>query len=177
MNRFNQPKDEKDERLQAFKDFSDEQVAKHGLTHAILDESGEVVLVSLFEWAFWFEKSPQRVIQQDYYREGEYKVSTIFTGLDMGYNPERPLWFETMVFGPEEEERMPVTGKLYWARPCLWTERCTTLTQALATHKAGQDWLEQYMKECDANPRKHQGPVLGSESETGSGGGASPLDD
>lgn len=148
--RFNTPFDagalEKEARLQAFKDCSDETTRKHGLHHAILNESGEVQLVSLFEWAFWFEKNRgQRVIQQDYTQDGNYKVSTVFTGLDMGWNPKRPLYFETMVFGPEEETDW-FDGSKRMMRPSLWIDRCSTLAQALAMHKAGQAWLDDYLQ-------------------------------
>lgn len=172
MNRFEKPRDpDKEKKLKEFKDFSDEQVRKHGLTHAVLNEDGDVVLVSLFEWAFWFEGSRQRVIQQDYFRDNDYKVSTIFTGLDLDCTPAHPVWFETMVFGPEEECRMPLSGEPYLARPSLWTERCRSLKEALAAHEEGKKWLELYLHELDKNTGQNQtpSPVLDKKPETGTG--------
>lgn len=142
FNRPAQPPSEPD-KLQEFKDFSDEQMAKHGAHHAVLSESGEVMLVSLFEWAFWLEKGGgQRVIKQDYV--AKHKVSTVFVGLDLGWNPKRPLWFETMVFGPEEETDF--FGKKMMMRPSLWTQKCTTLAQAKEQHKEGRKWLAGYLR-------------------------------
>lgn len=151
MNRLNQPADsDKEAQLDQFKKFSDEQARKGGgPRHAVLDESGNVVPATLFEWAFWLEKAGDRhrVIQQDY--PGEYKVSTVFIGLELGWNPERPLWFETMVFGPEEETEW-FDGTKKMMRKSLWTGRCATLAQAKAQHEEGHKWLAAHLAEKSA---------------------------
>ena len=135
MNRFNQAA-KPDRRLAELKKFSDEQLAKYGVSHYILDESGNVMGASLMEWALWVEKNGQRVIQQDY--PAEHKVSTVFIGL------ENEL-FETMVFGPEYEADF--FGKKKMLRRSLWRERCETLAQALETHQRGLQWLHAYLVE------------------------------
>jgi hypothetical protein len=59
------------------------------------------------KWGTWMEKARQeRVVSQT--MVGDVKVSTVFLGLDHGWNEARPLIYETMVFGgplDEEQER------------------------------------------------------------------------
>lgn len=145
--RFNQPGSEppeKDKALDELKKFSNEQMEKYGPTHWILDESGEVIPASLLEWAFWFEKNPQRIIQQDLIED--HKVSTIFEGLSMYRlaKNERPVVFETMVFGPERIHKW-FNGTEKMMRPSLWQERNCTLKEALATHERAIEWLKDYL--------------------------------
>lgn len=145
--RINQPFGPQPDKLAELKKFSDEQLAEHGVHHYVLDESGNVVGASLIEWCFWLERNGrQRVIQQDYPKE--HKVSTIFTGLNMSYNPKRPLFFETMVFGLEEPTEW-LDGTKKMMRPSLWTERCRTLREALEMHKRGLEWLDNYLIELE----------------------------
>lgn len=50
-------------------------------------------------WAFWFEKSENRVVKQEWV--GESRVSTVFLGLDHNYSQHHnapPYLWETMVF-------------------------------------------------------------------------------
>lgn len=66
------------------------------MNKAIL-EGKEIKLVNdLIEWATWFEKANRHVAQT---MIGEVKVSTVFLGLDHGWDGKTPLWFETMIFG------------------------------------------------------------------------------
>jgi hypothetical protein len=132
--------------LDELKRFSDEQMAKYGAFHWILNESGEVIPASLMEWAMWFEKNPQRVIQQDYIED--HKVSTIFEGLDIYYglhDSRRPIVFETMIFGPPEQT-VWFDGTKRMMRPSLWQERDCTLKEALKRHQEGIEWLKDYLK-------------------------------
>ena len=78
----------------------------------ILDEKNNVVPVNgpdhtenCIEWGNWFEensKNKRRVIKQESI-DKDYYVSTVFLGIDHGYNYSndenyQPLVFETMVF-------------------------------------------------------------------------------
>lgn len=143
--RINRPEGPKPDALAEMKRFSDEQMEKYGPTHYILNESGEVIPASLFEWAFWFEKNPQRVIRQDYI--DDHKVSTIFEGLGtnrMYFPNQRPIVFETMVFGPAEPTEW-FNGETRMMRPSLWQQRDCTLQEALATHELATTWLKNYL--------------------------------
>jgi hypothetical protein len=118
--------------------------------HGILDEDGNVVECDLMTWALWFERSRQRIIEQDEI-EG-FWVSTIFMGLDHQYLPKgRPLWFETMVFhAPEydpEHDRMR-------RQEAGYCERYSTLKEARRGHLAAVEWLRQHQftKESRADP-------------------------
>lgn len=165
--RINKPLEEKPDNLQKLKDFSDEQMRKHGPTHFLLDDSGNVVPASLFEWCFWYEKSRQRVIQQDYVED--CKCSTVFTGLDMGYRllpGGKPLVFETMVFGAEYVGDF--FGKPMTFRPELQTYRCSTLAEALAQHQAGLEWLKGFLARVPAGER-HKRQLDTEDDEPGPG--------
>jgi hypothetical protein len=111
-------------------------------SHAILDESGNVIPASLLEWATWFETNDkQRIIQQDYFLDDKFKVSTVFLGTNHNYfSSDKPLWFETMVFGPKKKKVL--LGKMHEVRPDLWMRRCETLAQAKAQHQEGINWLK-----------------------------------
>lgn len=65
----------------------------------------KVVPVGLDQWAKTFEKADRRVALTVLNRRRHIHVSTVFLGLDHGWG-ERPLWFETMVFGTSIDEAM-----------------------------------------------------------------------
>jgi hypothetical protein len=111
--------------------------------HAVLDENGKVIPADLMEWAIWFERSGQRLIE--YTEIQSHTVSTVFTGLDMNLNPfsNHQLWFETMVFGPPREEEL--MGRKIRLRPSLWSLRTATKEEALGAHEKGRRWLVDYL--------------------------------
>ena len=91
----------------------------------VLDEHGEPrAEPDTLTWARWLETSPDRVIAHDR-DEGpgapNVFVSTVFLGIDHGFDPGAPLLFETMVFGGGHD--------------CL-TRRYTTRAEALRGHQA-----------------------------------------
>jgi hypothetical protein len=98
-----------------------------------------LIPATLEEW-MRFMSSPQRVIEQEYFMDGRYKVSTVFMGLDHGYGA-KPLYFETLVFGPEEERQL--FGAPISIRPELWGYRTETLAEAKEAHQDGIRWLQQ----------------------------------
>lgn len=63
----------------------------------ILDEHGEPKLEpDILRWARWFETADRRVAVDTI---GQYKVSTVFLGLDHNFSEGPPLLWETMIFG------------------------------------------------------------------------------
>jgi len=70
------------------------------MKHFIL-ENKEIKECDLMTWAKWFEGS-ERIIDND--KINEVTVSTIFLGIDHGYMNNKPLLFETMVFGGKLDE-------------------------------------------------------------------------
>lgn len=112
--------------------------------YAILDESGNVMPASLMEWGAWFGRTHQRYICFDSFNQDQYRVSTVFLGLNHNYNPgpnAKPLWFETMVFGPPEMKDL--LGQMTEVREDLWIKRCETLAEAKAMHTEGIAWLKE----------------------------------
>lgn len=78
----------------------------------ILDEKKNVVPTDdLNEWGIFFESS-DRIVAQD--TINDILVSTVFIGLDHGFNSQRPVVFETMIFGGEFDQHQE--------RYCTWNE-------------------------------------------------------
>ena len=75
----------------------------------------------LLKWGKWFEKRHVRKVRTTYL--GSVQISTIFLGLDHGWNGI-PMLFETMIFG------LPDTDGDF-----DYQIRCTTHRQALKMHK------------------------------------------
>ena len=83
---------------------------------------------NLGEWATFRETwDNRRIAQED---AGENRVSTVFIGMDMGWNPEKPLVFETMVFDKEGNE-------------CYCT-RASTYEEAEQQHKEAVEFAKTY---------------------------------
>jgi hypothetical protein len=79
----------------------------------ILIDKEPVVAANLEAWADWFSTNDRRVALT---QVGPYRVSTVFLGLDhrfFGDGP--PLLFETMSFGPDDNE----VSQLRWS---TWAE-------------------------------------------------------
>lgn len=83
----------------------------------ILDENHKPITVSsIMEWGMWFEaeRGKNRIVKQTEL-EGDILVSTVFLGIDHGFNfgdedDNVPILFETMIFGGELndfQERYP----------------------------------------------------------------------
>jgi len=61
--------------------------------YRVLDENHNVVPATMFEWAMFFEE--RTVAKSDV---AQYRISTVFLGLDHSHGVGPPLYFETMVF-------------------------------------------------------------------------------
>jgi hypothetical protein len=100
----------------------------------ILNENNEPVECDdLFAWAAWLQTASLRIAEDQI---GESMVSTVFLGLDHSFGGDKPLLYETMVFG----------GKL---DNYCW--RTSTIEEALAQHSTAvwmvrsKKWYEWFM--------------------------------
>lgn len=69
------------------------------MKRAILSDKKVVPVDDILEWARWFEAADRTVARTNI--EGS-EVSTVFLGIDHGFSAE--LWFESMVFGGENDQ-------------------------------------------------------------------------
>lgn len=95
--------------------------------------------LELMEWAELFEDHEYKIIQQE--TVGEYWVSTVWVGLDMGhwsYGDVVPLIFETMIFDTAGEE--------------VWCERHPTLEAAKHGHLFACTYAEHLLDDDDGDP-------------------------
>jgi len=72
--------------------------------HYIMNDDGSLREVySLFEWAHWFETAKRHIGDT---KIGGVRISTVFLGIDHGFDSP-PQLFETMVFGgPLDQEQV-----------------------------------------------------------------------
>lgn len=76
-------------------------VDRHTMKYKLDAQNRAVPVEDLLEWGKWFEEN-DRVVAQDY--AGVFKISTVFLGLDHGWDGPPVLW-ETMIFNdPIERE-------------------------------------------------------------------------
>jgi hypothetical protein len=67
------------------------------------------------------ERNHERVINSDYFDDGNIHVSTVFLCIDHGHGEyNQPILFETMIFGSDKLEG--------------YQERCATYEEALSMH-------------------------------------------
>lgn len=93
----------------------------------MLDENGNVTTTdNVNEWGLWFE-SADRVVAQE--TIDGCKISTVFLGLNFGWNDEPPKLWETMVFYGEE------FGDVYQKR-CAGTKK-----DAQLMHEEAVKWV------------------------------------
>jgi hypothetical protein len=70
----------------------------------ILDDKGNPVPESnIRKWGTWMQNGEQRRVAWDVLESG-VKVSTVFLGLDHGWDGGPPVLWETMVFGGPHDE-------------------------------------------------------------------------
>lgn len=75
----------------------------------------------LYTWGKWFENADNRIVAGD--TIAGVRISTVFLGIDHSFGADKPLLFETMVFGGEYDQSQ---------------ERYCTIKQARAGHN---QWL------------------------------------
>lgn len=101
-----------------------------------LDKNRTVVPASdMLDWALFFEKQDRRIVKQECI--AEYWVSTVFLGIDHGFNRSgAPVLFETMVFVDKEEDADSGESKARQRESTGGCERYCTWDEAAAGHEA-----------------------------------------
>ena len=113
----------------------------------VLGPDGEAVECSdLKEWSEWFEANAPIVLKQSGTQDGKV-VSTVFLGIDYGFEEGRPILWETMLFnGPG----------LDGAEDC---QRSCSRAEALYTHRqfcGMYDVNENDVFDLSATPEEHK---------------------
>ena len=91
----------------------------------ILDENHNVIpAANTLEWGEFFNK-PDRIVAAT--EIGEIRVSTVFLGIDHSWGGDKPVVFETMIFGGEHDQ--------YQDRCCTWVEAEAMHVKAVAIAK------------------------------------------
>lgn len=96
------------------------------MTYYILEGHEPKPCQDVIEWAKAFQTA-DRIIKQDHFVESDIRVSTVFLGLDHGFNG-KILLFETMIFGGEHDE---------------WQDRYSTWDEAIEGHKKAVELVTQ----------------------------------
>jgi hypothetical protein len=85
----------------------------------ILDEENRPVKSSIIEAGEWLDKNLKRkAVKQEYI--GDVYVSTVFLGLDHSFKSDKPVLWETMIFGGDHDQ---------------YQERYTSYEDALKGHQ------------------------------------------
>lgn len=75
----------------------------HGLY--ILNENGEPVTEpDTLKWARWFETHDRHVAYDECSRPKKVRISTVFLGIDHSFGGEKPVLWETMIFGGPHDQ-------------------------------------------------------------------------
>jgi len=85
----------------------------------------EAVPADLMTWATWFETADRAVAKT---QVGDFRVSTVFLGIDHNFGDGPPLIFETMVFDRDGGD--------------VWMERWSTWAQAELGHMEAVERVE-----------------------------------
>ena len=92
----------------------------------ILDENNKPVESSTTEYYMWEEENPtKRIVKQD--TIGDIRISTVFLGLDHSYNSDKPILWETMIFGGKQDQ---------------YQERYSSYEDALIGHQKALDLVK-----------------------------------
>ena len=92
----------------------------------ILDENNKPVESSAIEYLMWEEENPtKRIVKQD--NIGDIRISTVFLGLDHSFISDKPILWETMIFGGEQDQ---------------YQKRYTSYEDALTGHQKALDLIK-----------------------------------
>lgn len=70
-------------------------------------------------WGLWFTTADRHVAKTEL--PHGFTVSTVFLGIDHGWNSDKPILFETMVFGDYDEVNLAEAG-IHTQRYASWAE-------------------------------------------------------
>lgn len=112
--------------------FGADYLDRFHMWHYVLDEGSHVPRkATLGEWAVWLEVQRGkpygglRRVRRDTLPDGTW-VSTVFLGLDHGFDPDGPpILFETMIFDSEDATSSDID----------YQDRCSTWDEALKMHE------------------------------------------
>lgn len=97
----------------------------------ILDEHNNPVPCDIFTWGKFFE-TERRIVRQE--QVGEYWISTVFLGIDLGWGHGPPVLFETMVFlndwGGIDQDRCCTWAEAMWMHQVFVARYTTRLASA-----------------------------------------------
>lgn len=101
----------------------------------ILNGELPVAANDLDEWATWIEKAERHVADETI---GDYRISTVFLGLDHNYHSDGPpIFWESMVFAKKHND--PIDNDMM---------RCSgSWEQAEAMHARMVDKVKQHIKD------------------------------
>jgi hypothetical protein len=98
----------------------------------ILDNNHKPVHKPVLESAKWMEDNPNRkVVGYDELTDlngDEVRVSTVFLGLDHGWSGSKPILWETMIFGGENDQ--------------AYQERYASYEQAIEGHQKAINFIK-----------------------------------
>lgn len=72
-------------------------------SHYVLKNGVPTVEPDVLTWARWFEDFENRVVEKTFVMGHE--VSTVFLGLNHRFGEGEPILYETMIFGPNYQDR------------------------------------------------------------------------
>lgn len=99
--------------------------------HYILTRDYQIKKVRFEEWMIWNRFDAKKQLSRvDWTEIGHFKVSTVFLGINHGFDP--PILFETMIFGGAEDGE--------------YQTRCATYEEALEMHREGVRVAEARLK-------------------------------
>ncbi len=105
----------------------------------------EVIPCTSYEWAERFEKS-DRIVKQD--DVGPFWISTVFLGLDHGFEDGPPLLFETMVFEKKDPDREVEEENIDWSS--IYMERYSTYQEALEGHEEKVKYIRDILSSAES---------------------------
>ncbi len=114
--------------------------------HYQLDANGDVVeSPSLMAWAMWYETADRKVARD---RTGDFDVSTVFLGLDHGFEPDgKPVLWETCVFDHGKPTRYTMGGVTHESCESDVLRRYASRDDARRGHAETLDTCRALMKE------------------------------
>ena len=75
----------------------------------VLDQAGKPVPEpDLLTWGLWMEEGGRQLAVDEI---GDYRVSTVFLGIDHQFGDGPPVLWESMIFGPEDLESDETLGQ------------------------------------------------------------------
>lgn len=96
---------------------------------AILDKDHNPVPATIEEMSVWQQRDRDWRVDETHI--GPFRISTVFLGIDHAFGRGEPLWFETMIFGGNDD-----------GSTADYQDRYTTWAQAVAGHRKACGLLE-----------------------------------